>query len=325
VSGTIIGHQEAVLRLQAASDAGKVASGWLFSGPRGIGKANLALAFAARLLGAAPGEAGQLVRAGDPTLTEASHETHPDLRVVRREAADSGKLSRDIRVDQVRALSQFFALTPARGGYRVGILDAADDLNAAAANALLKTLEEPPPRACLILIHHGEAPLLPTLRSRCRLERFRPLTPAKSLAVLAGPLGLNAAAAQAAELSAPGRPGLAAGAAQAGSSQAGPQAGEVLDALLAGGTVKPEHVLRLWGVVSAGDTDARERAVAALVQVCGQRVRSLVAAAPTPVARLKLIAAWRRVLTLAEEAATFNLAPEPMVLAMVRTIREARA
>ncbi len=201
--GPVLGHDAIKQEWLAAEASGKLHHGWLLRGPRGIGKARLALQFAAKLLGGDPHLAttadspvGRLIAAG----------SHPDLRVIRRPVDDKGKQKSEIPVDSVRELSEFFALRPAMGGWRVAIIDAVDELNRFGANAILKTLEEPPPRAVLFLISHGEQILLPTVRSRCRVLRLGPLSERDTLAVLANN-GLDAdRAGQVAQL-APGRPG----------------------------------------------------------------------------------------------------------------------
>ncbi len=104
--------------------------------------------------------------------------SHPRLAVIRRGAnPDTDRLRDVITVDEVRDLKRFFGLSAADGGARVVIVDAADDLNPAAANAILKLLEEPPARAVLILIAHRPAGLLPTIRSRCRALPLHPWAP----------------------------------------------------------------------------------------------------------------------------------------------------
>ncbi|WP_448585876.1 AAA family ATPase [Thermaurantiacus sp.] len=151
------GHKAAWQAFEAALAAGRLHHAWLLAGPRGLGKRGFADAVAERLLGEGGGRA--LVRAG----------THPDLRIV----APEGRTV--IVVDQVRALAGFLAALPAFGAFRIVIVDAADDLNPNAANALLKMLEEPGARTLFLLVAHAPLRLLPTVRSRCRTLRFRPL------------------------------------------------------------------------------------------------------------------------------------------------------
>ena len=155
---------------------------WLLTGPEGIGKATFAYRAARRLLGAAPYPSAGLLGAdpADRVCRQIIGRAHPDLLVLQRDGED-GKTRKGIPVDEVRALPEFFAKSPASAPYRVAIIDTADDLNASAANAVLKTLEEPPERGVLFLISHAPGGLLPTLRSRCRCLRF--VTPPRSLAL----------------------------------------------------------------------------------------------------------------------------------------------
>src|SRR5262249_8208114 len=118
------------------------------------------------------------------------------------------KRKSEIPVDSVRELSEFFALRPAMGGWRVAIIDAVDELNRFGANAILKTLEEPPARAVLFLISHGEQMLLPTVRSRCPVLRCGALSETETLQALAA-AGLDQAKAAEVARLAPGRPGRA--------------------------------------------------------------------------------------------------------------------
>ena len=181
------GHCEAEAELRAAVDSGKLHHAWLLEGPSGIGKARLARRMAAFLLGAEPKAAtGLAVRTSDPVVEKLLAGAHPDFRWLAREANDKGKLPLFIPVDQVREeLVNFLTLRPALGGRRVCVVDSLDELNASGANALLKSVEEPPPNCVLLLLHHGERSLLPTIRSRCRRLRLAPLSDADMTAVMA--------------------------------------------------------------------------------------------------------------------------------------------
>ncbi|CAN0370179.1 unnamed protein product [Scytosiphon promiscuus] len=159
---------------------------------------------AAYMLGARGPEAAPLdADSSDPVARTCLTGAHPDLRVVHRELNDKGKLRQDISVDQVRELIQFFSLKPAQGGWRVGIIDSLDELNRNGANALLKTLEEPPEHSILFLVNHGTTPILPTIRSRCRVLRVSALGDEDTKRALE----TATAPAEAASLS-KGRPGL---------------------------------------------------------------------------------------------------------------------
>ncbi|WP_174298942.1 DNA polymerase III subunit delta', partial [Sphingomonas bacterium] len=191
----------------AAMAGGALHHAWLLAGPRGIGKATFARAAALRLLAEGAGEAlppGLDVPAGHTrSLVEAG--SHPDLRTLMRKArkkkgedADEDEpapgpvaeadLARNIDVGQVRALLPLFGKSPSLSRRRVIIVDAADDLESSAANALLKGLEEPPAGTVFLLVGHQPGRLLPTIRSRCRLLRFDPLDGAALGRVLADEL-----------------------------------------------------------------------------------------------------------------------------------------
>ena len=152
-----------------ALERGRLHHAWLVIGPEGVGKATFAYRAARRLLGARPADAfGPLGAApDDPVSRQVLGRAHPDLLALQRDPED-GKARRGIPVDEARLLPEFFAKSPATAPYRVAIIDTADDLNSNAANAVLKTLEEPPARGVLFLISHTPGGLLPTIRSRCR-------------------------------------------------------------------------------------------------------------------------------------------------------------
>ncbi|WP_433950933.1 DNA polymerase III subunit delta' [Brevundimonas bullata] len=161
-----------------ALNRGRLHHAWLLCGVEGSGKATFAYRAARRLLGAAPDlTRGPLGAAPyDPVSQLVSAQSHPDLLVMER-LVEGGKQKKTISVDQARDLPGFFAKSPSQAQYRVAIIDAADDLNVNAANALLKILEEPPERGVLLLVTHAPGRLLATIRSRCRRLSFPIWTP----------------------------------------------------------------------------------------------------------------------------------------------------
>ncbi len=146
--------------VDAALTRGRLHHAWLLTGPAGLGKAAFAYRAARKLLGP---NSDRLIAAS----------SHPDFMVLERET-EGGATRRNISVDQARKLPEFFAKAPAIGPYRVAIIDTADDLNVNAANAVLKTLEEPSGRGVVFLISNAPGRLLPTIRSRCRRLVFDP-------------------------------------------------------------------------------------------------------------------------------------------------------
>jgi DNA polymerase III subunit delta' len=176
----LLGHEAAEVTLLEALHAGRMHHAWLVTGPEGVGKATLAFRFARRLLaGEGAGQGGDnslFLDPTHPTFRRVTAGSHADLLTVERQYDDKRKrMKTQIAVDDVRTINPFMALTPAEGGWRVVIVDGAEDLNAASANGLLKILEEPPPRAILLLVCAAPGRLLPTIRSRCRRLRLSPL------------------------------------------------------------------------------------------------------------------------------------------------------
>jgi DNA polymerase-3 subunit delta' len=182
----LLGHAEAEKRLLDAWRSGRMPHGWLFAGPAGIGKATLAYRFA-RFVLAGGGQAGPSLF-GDgglasldippehPVFRRVAAGGHPDLMTLEREIdPKKDKLKTEIAVDQVRDANAFLHLTPAEGGWRVLIVDTADEMSTSAQNALLKTLEEPSDRALLLLVSHAPGRLPATIRSRCCRLDLRPL------------------------------------------------------------------------------------------------------------------------------------------------------
>jgi DNA polymerase III subunit delta' len=193
---SLVGNAAAVSAFRAAMDGGALHHAWLVTGPEGVGKGRFARAAAMRLLAEASGAGGLPpgldVPEGHPTRALVEAGSHPDLRVLARlpkdpEAPDQD-LARSITIAQVRSLQPMFATTPSLGPRRAVVIDAADDLERAGANALLKNLEEPPAGTVFLLVSHAPGRLLPTIRSRCRQLRFNALSDGEVRTVLHGEL-----------------------------------------------------------------------------------------------------------------------------------------
>lgn len=195
----LVGHRAAADRVAGQYSAGHLHHAWLIAGPRGIGKATLAFRLAA-----------QIMRYRDPAAAPPTLETPEELDAVASRIARGGhpnvlhvsrpwdektkRFRAALTVDEVRAAGGFFATTAGEPGWRVCIIDAADDMNRAAANALLKTLEEPPANTVFFVLAHSPGRLPVTVRSRCLPLTLRPLADEPVLEVLrelgiAGELG----------------------------------------------------------------------------------------------------------------------------------------
>ena len=184
-----LGHDIAETTFLETWNGGRVAHSWLICGQRGIGKSLLAYRIARFALNHGSSTHGgnlfgEMATYNSLQMSEEHHLFrrtaalgHSDFRVVERGWADAKKNKRKsvIGVDDVRTVSSFLSKTPSEGGWRVVIIDAADEMNINAANAVLKILEEPPSRSLILLIAHNPDRLLPTIRSRCRRLDLRPL------------------------------------------------------------------------------------------------------------------------------------------------------
>ncbi len=194
----LAGHHDARAHL-AATFATTPPQALLLEGPRGIGKATFAFRLAKTLLSGAPVTAEF---ASDPDIRDVhqvSAGTHASLLHLTRAYDEKAKrFKTELSVDTVRRLVPFLGSSSAGGGWRIVIVDAVDDMNLNAANALLKGLEEPPRRTLFLLIAHVGGRVLPTIRSRCRAVHMRPLAQQDVAAVLEH-LGADPGLADAAE------------------------------------------------------------------------------------------------------------------------------
>ena len=204
----LIGHDEAWREWNSALGSARMHHAWILTGLKGLGKAQFARAAAAQLV-------------AEPGMKQPPIEMHPDIlipehppenkeEVKKREDGQPYKRKRSIPIDEVRTLQRRLTTRPTLGNRRVVIIDPADDLEKNAANALLKSLEEPPEGTFFLLVTHRLGRLLPTLRSRCRVLRFTPLADDQIEAILreSAP-GADAATRAAAMAAAEGSPGAA--------------------------------------------------------------------------------------------------------------------
>jgi DNA polymerase-3 subunit delta' len=185
----IVGQDKAVEQFSSAWTTRKLHHAWLLAGPKGVGKAAFALTAAKRVLADAAGPFSDLpeleASADHPMVKLVDAGSHPDMRWLQRLVNEkTGNLARNISVDQVRALSELFDLSPAMSPWRVAVIDTVDELEPSGANALLKMLEEPPPNSIFFLVSHAPGRLLPTIRSRCRRLDFQALDDAAMTSIL---------------------------------------------------------------------------------------------------------------------------------------------
>jgi DNA polymerase-3 subunit delta' len=183
----LLGHKAAEATILDALRTGRLHHAWLITGPDGVGKATLAFRFARRLLAGVPATETLALDPAHPAFRRVAAGSHADLLTVELGVNEkTGRQRTQIIVDDARKIGGFMSLTPAEGGWRVVVVDGAEDLNASAANAILKVLEEPPARAMLILCCAAPGRLLPTIRSRCRRLRLDPLDDAAMAELLVG-------------------------------------------------------------------------------------------------------------------------------------------
>ena len=188
----LLGHEAAEATLLEAMRSGRMHHAWLITGPDGVGKATLAYRFARRLLAGVPatGRSRSALEPTHPVFRRVAAGAHADLHTVERAYDEKRRRMRtQIAVEDVRKISAFMGLTPAEGGWRVAIVDGAEEMNQSSANALLKILEEPPRRAILLLVCAAPGRLL--------RDHPQPLP-----AAAAGPAGAGGDGAAAVDLSA---------------------------------------------------------------------------------------------------------------------------
>ena len=192
----IIGHEKITGILQRAVDAGRIAHAYIFCGPEGCGKRKTALALIEALYCNDSRGCGKC-----PACSRVASLQHPDLHMVEPDGAL-------IKIDQVRQLQRELSLRPFEAPFKSCIIEAADRFHQAAGNALLKTLEEPPGNALIILLTSNPDAVLPTIRSRCQTLTFQNLAEESVMRILEGQ-GIDHESARLAASLAGGNPGRA--------------------------------------------------------------------------------------------------------------------
>jgi DNA polymerase-3 subunit delta' len=322
------GHREAELALLNAYRSGRIPHAWLIGGALGIGKATLAYRMARFVLAHRDALAADVQRAetlwvdpSDPVARHVAGGAHGGLLTLERSLNDKGVMRTVITVDETRETISFFGSTAAVEGWRVCIVDTVDELNANAANALLKVLEEPPRQSLFLLVSHAPARVLPTIQSRCRKLALRPLAAADVIQ----------AAAQAANI-AIDDPALAEAAEAADGSVARALTllgGDAIKlhqrtaALLATlPQVDPRELHALGDALGGSDRVALAAFIDSIDRWVSARLRADDANANLPrLARLAEV--WEKINRAARDTAQYNLERKPLVFSVFGLLAEA--
>lgn len=326
----LFGQGRAEATLLDAYRSGRLPHAWILGGPEGIGKATLAWRFA-RFVLAHPDPSARAVNAAtdlfvdpaDPVAHRVAQRSHGDVALLRREWDAKGKKHYTaIRVDDVREMQTLFQRSASAQGYRVAIVDAADDLNANAANALLKLVEEPPARSLFLIVAHRPGLIMPTIRSRCARLVLDPLSP-PAIAAAIGALGEPWSAHDPAVLAEAAA--HADGSVRKAMASLDPQArgfAKMIETMLAEmPRVDLAQTHRLADLVATRGTEARFAVLIDAVQRwLDARLRQNGA---TPRMLAPYAAVWEKLRAAAAEAEAYNLDRRPLVLSLVRDLAEA--
>lgn len=321
----LFGHAEAEQALLDSYRGGRIPHAWLIGGEPGIGKATLAYRMARFVLAhpeprlpAVQRATSLTVDAGNHVARRIANEAHPDLLGLERVEGDSGKLNRNIKVDQVRRTISFFGSTAGEGGWRVAIVDSVDELDGPGENALLKVLEEPPARSLLLLVSHAPGRVLPTIRSRCRRLMLRPLAAEDVVRAVATATGSEVE-----------DPSIKEAAAAAGGSVAralalleGPALAlrqRVLELLAQLPNVDP-RALHLLGDALGG---TEPKTLTTFVDLVNGWLSARLDAGPQEPARMAAVAqAWDKVNGAARDVEEYNLERKPLVFSVFGALAE---
>jgi DNA polymerase-3 subunit delta' len=321
----LFGHATAERALLDEYRSGRVAHAWLIGGPAGIGKATLAyrmarfvLAHPDPLAAAVRGAATLAVPPESPAARRVAGRAHPDLLVLEREPDDKGKMRTMISVEQVRRTVGFFGSTAGEGGWRVCIVDSADELNPAGSNALLKVLEEPPPRSLFLVVSHAPGRLLPTIRSRCRRLTLRPLDEADAVAAATAALGSEAdeTVLRQAAVAADGS------VARAIALSGGPQLAlrdTVVELLARLPATDPRALHALGDTIERGDDDLFE----IFIETARNWLSDKLDGAADPGRLARVADAWERLNRASGDTETYNLERKPLVFNVFGLLAEA--
>lgn len=325
----LFGHNEIARQVAAAYREGKLHHALLLVGPQGIGKATFAMHLARHLL-AHPDPVGapETFAPADPDSSifrQVATGAHASVLHLTRPFNDkTKKFATFITVDEIRKVARFLSLRTHDGSYRVVIVDPADDMNRNAANALLKSLEEPPERVVFMLISHAPGGLLPTIRSRCQVLRMAPLGDADMQAAL-GAAGINVPADAEARAALFGRAAGSVRQAILLSEYGGLELAEAADRFLAAGRRDPLDAYKLADAVAGRDRGIQ-------FDLLNRHVLDRLAAAASTAATEgdarragRLAEAWSDASRSLSEAEEYNLDKREHVVGMLHRIAAALA
>lgn len=326
-TAALVGHEQAASMLVSAYRSGKLPHALLLAGPVGIGKATLAFHMAHHLLKHPnSGNAPDVLARPDPASSlfrQIAMGAHPGVLHLTRPLADNSKAYKTVvTVEEVRRVSRFLSLTAHDGGYRIVIVDPADDMNANAANALLKNLEEPPARTLFILIVHAPGSLLPTIRSRCQTVRLAPLG-AQDLMQVLGNLDQSAPTDPEAQDALTRRAGGSVRNAILLTQYGGLEIAEALDELATARKIDIQGAHRVAEAVSG-----RDRSIA--FDIFNRRVLDLLSDAASDAARSGTLGrakalsdTWHEAMNAITETQTYNLDKKQHALTMIDRLNAA--
>jgi DNA polymerase III subunit delta' len=321
----LYGHTESEEAVLAAWAQGRLPHAILIGGRSGIGKATFAYRIARFVFAQSGAKTSRTAKslevpADHPAHRQISAQSHPDLLVLRRQLnPDTEKLRSEIRVDDIRRTVPFFGSTAAAGGYRIAIIDSAEELNRNGANALLKVLEEPPPLSLLLIVSHAPGRLLATIRSRCRRLALRPLSAENVERAVTDVADTND------EI--PRDQIKEASAAGAGSVRHALELllGESLEVRnLTASLLARLPALDGEGLHTLGDRIRRNEELTIFAETVGDWIAAAATDTAEPPARLaRMATAWENVRRATVEAEVFNLDRKPLVFQVFSTLAEA--
>ena len=326
-TSVLFGHAEAEQTLLAAYRGGRIPHAWLIGGESGIGKATLAFRMA-RFVLAYPDPAMPAVQKAKSLAVPADHpvtrhvagQAHSDLLILERVINEkTGKLYTVIRVEDVRRSVPFFGSTAGEGGWRIAIVDSVDELNKESENALLKVLEEPPPRALLLLVSNAPGRVLPTIRSRCRMLMLRPLAAEDVARAAAAALGESEVTPEirAAAKAADGSVGRALMFLEGNALELRQKLIDMLDRL-------PELDPRGLHAIGDGIAGTEAATLAAFMDTINAWLSSRLRNGPQEGRRLARVAeVWEKVNRAGREADAYNLDRKPFVFSVFGLLAEA--